>query len=319
MLHRRHLIAAALGTTAAPAFAQPFPGKPVTLTVPYPPGGPADAMARVLAEILGERLGQPVVTENRAGAGGQIAGTTMLRRPPDGHSLLMADNATLGINKALYPSFAYDPLTDIAPVAPLLLMPMVLLVPQTSPFATFADLIATARARPLNYASQGAGSIGHLLGEMLRSDARLTLNHVPYQGSAPAMTALLGGQVDLLFDGIGPGLQHLRGDRLRALAVAGPSRLPLIPDVPTTAEGGLGNVSLPLWLGVVAASGVPRPVVERLHEEVAYAAAQPRFADRFTGLGFQPMRMSLDEFAAFVRREAGRSASIVRENRISFE
>lgn len=316
---RRHVLAAALGAAASPAFAQPFPAKPVTLTVPYPPGGPADAMARVLAEVMAERLGQPVVVENRAGAGGQIAGTAVLRRPADGHALLVADNATLGINKALYPNFAYDPLTEIAPVAPLLLMPMVLFVPKASPFEALADLVAAARARPLNYASQGAGSIGHLLGEMLKGDARLSLNHVPYGGSAPAMTSLLAGQVDLLFDGIGPGLQHLRADRLKALAVAGPSRLPLIPAVPTTAEGGFADVSMPLWLGVVAAAGVPRPVLDRLHEEVAHATAQPRFADRFAALGFQPMRMSADRFAAFVRTEAERSASVVRENRIGLE
>ncbi len=319
MLDRRHLVAAALGAAASPALAQSFPGRPVTLTIPYPPGGPADAIARVLAEIMGERLGQPVIVESRAGAGGQIAGTTMLRRPADGHALLVADNATLGINPALYPNFAYNPLTDIAPVAPLLLMPMVLLVSRASPFGTLADLVAAARTRPLNYASQGTGSIGHLLGEMLKGDARLSLNHVPYGGSAPAMTALLGGQVDLLFDGIGPGLQHLRADRLKALAVAGPSRLPLIPDVPTAAEGGFANVSMPLWLGVVAAAGVPRPILDRLHEEVVHAATQPRFADRFTGLGFLPMRMSADTFASFVRAEAERSASIVRDNRIGLE
>ncbi len=207
----------------------------------------------------------------------------------------------------------------MAPVAPLMCMPMILLVPKESPFASLADLVTAARARILNMASQGAGSLGHVLGEKLRNDAGLRLNHVPYQGSAPAMTALLAGQVDLLFDGIGPALQHLRTDRLKALAVAHPARLPLIPQVPTTAEGGYGNVSMPLWLGVVANAAVPRPILARLHDEGAYAVAQPRFAGRFTGLGFEPMAMSAEEFGGFIRAEAERSASIVRESRLALE
>ena len=298
------------------ARAQGFPTKPISIITAYPPGGPADTLARALGETMTERLGQPVIVENRPGAGGQIAGPALLKAQADGHTLLIADNATLGINKAVYPNFNHDPQVDFVPIAPLMLMPMVLFVPKASPFNSLADVIAAAKTRPLNYASQGIGSIGHLLGEMLNADIRGQLNHIPYQGSAPAMNSLLAGQVDLLFDGVGPGLQHLKADKIKALAVAGPRRLAQIPDVPTTAEGGVPDVSMALWLGIVAKTGTPAPAVQKLHDEIVYAIQQPKTSKRFTDLGFQLLTMSPDEFRAFVKKEAEKSAAIVKERRI---
>ncbi|MFZ6763201.1 Bug family tripartite tricarboxylate transporter substrate binding protein [Pseudoroseomonas sp. WGS1072] len=314
---RRQIITAALGLAALPAVA--FPVQPVTVVVPYPPGGPTDAMARALADLLRGRLGQPVVVENRPGGGGQIAGTAVLRRPPDGHSLLVADTTTLAINPHIYRNFAYDPATGITPIAPLLRMPHALFVPAASPFRSFADLRAAARSQPLSFASQGYGTVGHLLGEMLRQGTGGLLNHIPYQGSAPAMTALLGRQVDLLFDGVGPGLQHVRGGGLRALAVAGAERVTVLPDTPTAAEGGHPELSLAMWFGVVAPAGLPAGVLQQLHDGIAWSTEQPQFGDRFLPMGFEPMAMSSDDFRAFIAAETKRFAVLTKENNITVQ
>lgn len=301
------------------ARAQGYPSKPITILVIYPAGGPADLMARAIGEVMQERMGQPVIVENKPGAGGQIAASVLLRAPADGYSLLIGDTASLGINKAVYANFNYDPIADLEPVAPLMVMPMALYVPKSSPFNTAGDLIAAAKSKTLNYASQGGGSLGHLLGEMFKADAGIQLMHVPYKGSAPAMQDLLGAQVDLLFDGIGPGLPHLSADKIKALAVAGSQRLPLLPTVPTTAEVGLPNVVMSLWLGVVVRSGTPAPIVQKLNEEIAYAMNQPKVTKRFSDLGFQFLNLSRDEFRAFVKSEAEKSIAIVKARGIGIE
>jgi tripartite-type tricarboxylate transporter receptor subunit TctC len=266
-----------------------------------------------------ERLGQPVIVENRPGGGGQIAASAVLRAEPDGHTLLVGDTASLGINKAVYASFSYDPITDLEPVAPLMLMPMVLYVPNSSPFNSTADLVAAAKSKSLSYASQGNGSLGHLLGEMLKADAGIQLVHVPYRGSAPAMQDLIGGQVDLLFDGVGPGLPYVSSEKIRALAVAGPRRLPQLPNVPTTAEVGFPNLVMSLWLGVVVRANTPPAVVQRLNEEIGYAMKQPQVTKRFADLGFQFLNMTQTEFREFVRSEAEKSIALVKARRIVVE
>jgi tripartite-type tricarboxylate transporter receptor subunit TctC len=324
MLMRGRAIVTALMLLIAVAMpgraqAQEFPSRPISILVIYPAGGPADLMARSLAEIMRERLGQTVIVENRPGAGGQIAGTALLRAPADGHTLLIGDTASLGINKAVYANFSYDPLADLEPVAPLMLMPMLLYVPKSSPFNTTADLVAAAKSKSLNYASQGNGSLGHLLGEMLKADAGIQLVHVPYRGSAPAMQDLIGSQVDLLFDGLGPGLPYVNSDNIRALSVAGPQRLPQLPNVPTTAEVGLPNVVMSLWLGVVVRSGTPPPVVQRLYEEIGYAMKQPQVTKRFLDLGFQFLNMTRAEFREFVKSEAAKSIALVKARGIAVE
>ncbi|WP_454907950.1 Bug family tripartite tricarboxylate transporter substrate binding protein [Variovorax gossypii] len=311
-------VAGWLGTGIA-AHAQDFPTKALSILVTYPPGGPADLMARALSEVMSERLGKPVIVDNRPGGGGQVAAAALLRAPADGHTLMIGDTSTLGINKFIYPNFGYDPVADMTAVSPLMLMPMVLYVPKASPFNSVADLVAASKQRPLNYASQGSGSLGHLLGEMIKSDSGGQFNHIPYKGSAPAMTDLLGGQVDLLFDGVGPGLPYLSTQKLKALAVAGPRRLPELPDVPTMAEAGLPAVGLSLWLGVVARAGTPAPLVQRLHDEIAYAMTQPRAVKRFSDLGFQFMKMSPAEFGQFIRSESLKSAGIVKARQIVLE
>lgn len=318
--HRRTILAGlaamALVHAVPGAHGQDFPQRPLTILVTYPAGGPADLMARAMAEVMSERLGRPVLVDNRPGGGGQVAASALLRAPADGHTMMIGDTSTLGINKAIYPNFSFDPVTDITPVAPLMLMPMALYVPKASPFNSVAELIAGAKTRPLHYASQGSGSLGHLLGEMIRAETGGQFNHVPYKGSAPAMNDLLGAQVDMLFDGIGPGLPYVASGRLKALAVGGSKRLPQLPDVPTTAEVGLPSLNLALWLGVVVRAGTPASIVARLHGEIAHAMAQPRVTRRFSDLGFQFMAMSPEEFGQFVKREAVASEAIVRTRRI---
>jgi tripartite-type tricarboxylate transporter receptor subunit TctC len=324
MLRRGQGIAAALRLFGAVAMAgnvqaQGFPSQPITILVIYPAGGPADLMARSVAEVMRERLGQPVIVENKPGAGGQIAASALLRAPADGYTLLVGDTASLGINKAVYANFSYDPVADLEPVAPLMLMPMVLYVPKSSPFNSTTDLVAAAKSKPLNYASQGSGSLGHLLGEMLKADAGVQLVHIPYKGSAPAMQDLVGSQVDLLFDGVGPGLPYVKSEQIKALSVAGPYQLPQLPNVPTTAEVGLPNVVMSLWLGVVARAGTPAPVVQRLNEEIGYAMKQPKLTKRFADLGLQFLDMTREEFREFVRSEAEKSMALVKARRIVLE
>lgn len=318
MINRRQLVTGLAATAfAGRSLAQTFPAKPLTFLVPYPPGGPGDLMARSVGEVLGERLGQPVLVDNKPGAGGQIVGTALVRAPADGYTLMLGDTSTLGINMVTYSSFGWNPPSDVRGVAPILVMPIVLLVPASSPYQSVAELVAASKSRGINYASQGAGSAGHLLGELLRDAAVGNFNHIPYKGSAPAMNDLLGGQVDMLFDGIGPALPHLRAGKLRCLAVAGPVALPQLTGVPTMAQLGYRGVELSIWFGVVVKARTPDALVQTLNKEVAYAMKQPKVRKRFEDLGFQFLDMPAEQFTKYIRSEAERWGKFVRARRIS--
>ena len=318
---RRTLLAlAATGSWPGQPRAQEFPARPITFIVPYPQGGPAGLIARAVGDAMHERLGQPVGLDFQPGATGQIAAEVLFRSPADGHTLLVGDNTTLGFSRELYKKLAHDPLVDFEPVAPLLSMPMVLYVPKASPFRSTANLVAASKARPLSYASQGNGSIGHVLGEMLRSVSGGQFSHLPFKGSAPAMAELLAGTVDFLFDGIGPGWPHVAAGRIRPLSIAGRHRLPQLPKVPTTAQEGYPDVALSLWLGVVVRAGTPAPIVQRLHDEIGLALRQPKNAKRFAGLGFQPIATrGVAGFRAFVKNEAEASAAFIRSSHLSLD
>lgn len=315
MLNRRQIL---FTLAAAPfigrgAHAQGLGGaKPITVLVPYPAGGPGDLMARGATEFMSERLGRPVVVDFRPGAGGQIAAAALMQQPADGSTLLVAEVSVLCSNKFVYEQFRYDPLTDFEPVAALPQMPMVMFVPKSSPYNSLADIVTASRAKTINYASQGPGTGGHLLGEMLASASGGEFTHVPYKGSAPAMVDTMGGLVDFLFDGIGPGLPYLKAGKLKAIAVAGPKRLPQTPDVPTTAEAGRADLSMAVWFGAVARAGTPQALVQRYNEEMAYAMAQPRNQQRFGDLGFQFVTMSPADFRTFMRRESERWGSFIK-------
>lgn len=313
------LAASAFFALSQRAKAQDFPNKPLTTFVAYPPGGPTDLIARALSETMSERLGKPMIVDNRPGGGGQIAASAFLRLAADGHALLIGDTSTLGINKILYPNFGYDPLSDMVPVAPLMSMPIVFYVPKASPFNTVAEVVAGSKKQTLSFASQGSGSLGHLLGEMLKNASGGQFSHIPYKGTVPAINDLLGGQVDLMFDGVAAGLPYLLTQKLRALAVAGPARLPEMPDIPTMAELGFPTINLSLWLGVVARMGTPKSIVQRLNEEVSYAMKLPKTVKRFKDLGFQFMYMTPDEFKQFLKTESSRLATLLKAHRIVLE
>ncbi len=307
------------GLGATPVHAQSFPSKPLTMLVPFPPGGPTDMMARVLGEILAERLGQPVLVENRPGGGGQIAGGALIRAAADGHTLMLAEMSVLSVNALLYKSFAYDPLAEFQPVASMLVMPMMILAPRNSPANTLQELVALSRTKALNYASPGAGTVAHLAGEQLRAAARTSLTHVPYKGSAPLMTDLIGGQIDFAVDGVGPALANIRDGKIKALAVAMPRRSPVLPNVPTTAEAGFPSVVMDAQFGVVTRTGTPAAVVQRLYEEIAQAIRQPKFAGRFDPLGFETVPLAPEAFRARIRSETERQGALIKAAGISME
>jgi tripartite-type tricarboxylate transporter receptor subunit TctC len=314
MSNRRHalaLISGALVSLDAPA--QPLAGQPVTIYVAYPAGGPADVIARTVGAILSERLGQPVIVENKPGAGGQIAAAAALRGKGSSYDLLLGDVSTLGVNKYLYKDFNHDPLQDFEAVAPLLQMPMVLWTHQSSPYGTLIELVSASHKKTINFASQGMGTIGHLLAEMFRTATGGSFNHIPYKGSAPAIAALLGNEVDILFDGLGPGLPYLPSGRLRALAAAGPQRITQLPGAPTTAEAGFPSVALATWFGMVIRAGTQPAAVQRLAEEIQFAMKQPQVIKRFAEFGFQTLNMTTTEFSRFLRTESNRWGPLLKE------
>lgn len=324
MSTRRTLLkAAAAACLPAPfaARAQGFPSKTVTLVVPFAPGGPTDQLARALAGRMQESLGKPVVVENRPGAGGQIAATAVRQADADGHAIFIGATEMFAINPTLYRKFSYDPAKDFQPLAAIAQMPMILVVPKASPANSLAELLALAKSKPggLAYASQGPGSIGHLLGEMVRAKTALPLNHVPYKGSAPALQDLVGGQVDLMFDVILSTNPLIQSDRLKALAVAAGARTPPLPAVPTMTEGGLGGTDASVWFGAVVKAGTPEAIVARLNESMNAAIASPEVSKRFGDLGLQMLKTTPAQFGAFMRAETERWTPLVKASGASVE
>ena len=304
---------------AAHAQAAGFPNKPVTLLVPFAAGGPTDQMARALGEVLSERLGQPVVVDPRPGAGGQIAGMSLMHNPADGYTVMLGETSVLASNASLYKKFAYNPITDLQPVGLLMSMPMLLYVPKNSYASSLKDLAALGQEKTLNYASQGAGSLGHLMAEVFKKETHSDLNHVPYKGSAPAMVDLIGGQVDLLFDGLAPGRPYVLDGRLKALAIAAPQRSPLLPQVPTMAEQGQAGQDASVWYGAVVRAGTPAPVARRLADEIAAALKNPRFAQRFQDQGFEVGGMDLARFREYIKAENERWGKVIRAHAIAVD
>ena len=320
MTTRRNVIASLLAASAWAGSARAQLGtRPLTIIVPYPPGGPGDMMARAISEGLGERMGRPVIVDYKPGGAGSIAASALMQQPPDGNTLLVAEMSVLCTNRLLYRKLQYDPMTDFTAVAPLPQMPAVLYVPFSSPVNSIADLVAASRVRSLNYATQGNGSVGHILGQLLATATGAQLNPIPYKGAAPAITDLLGGQVDFLFDGMGPGLQHVNTQKLKVIAVAGPKRLPQVPQAPTTAEAGAPAVSLTVWFGAVARAGTPIATVQRLNQEISAVMALPKNMSRFGDLGFQFVNQSPADFQKFVVSESAKWGAFFKERNIVLE
>lgn len=288
MRTRSLVLAAALALTTLATFAA-YPDHPVKLIVPFPAGGPTDIVARPLAAALGEALGTAVVVENHGGAGGSIGAEMVAKSPADGYTIFMGTVGTNAINGALYSKLPYDVVKDFTPVALVASSPVVLVVNSKAPYKTVADYIAAARANPggVSFGSAGAGTPGHLTGEMFSTAAQVKLQHVPYKGSAPALNDLLGYQIPSMFDPLQSQIAHIKGGKLRALAVSGTSRAPVLPDVPTFAEAGVKGVESRAWWAVFGPANMPAEVTARLRSAIDKIVKSPRFHDQLAAIGVQ--------------------------------
>jgi tripartite-type tricarboxylate transporter receptor subunit TctC len=325
-MNRRTILATLLllaGSTAALAqtAAASFPSRPITMVVPYAAGGSSDTRARQLAAKMSTYLGQPIVVENRPGAGGNIGTDYIAKANPDGHVIGIGNLAPLTVNKALFRKMPFDPATDLTPVALIEKGPLVLVVSgEKSPYKSLAELLAYGKANPgkLSYASAGTGGSFHLAGELLEDATGVQMLHVPYKGGAPATTDMLAGTVSFMFDMVPASLPYLKSNppKARALAVATSKRLPQLPNVPTFAELGVKDFEVSNWFGVVAPKGTPAPVVAKLNDAVNRALKEPDIADLITSQGNVVGGGSPEAFAGFIAAESARWGRIVREKKI---
>ena len=300
------------------AVAQAYPSRPIRMIVPYPPGGGIDAIARPVAEKLAARLGQPLIVDNRPGAAGNIGAEAAARATPDGYTLLFA-NEFLSTNPALYTSLRYDPQRDFVPVSKVGLAPVGLALHPSVPARDMKELVALSQTRAINYATPGIGTGPHLFGELLNLTSGIKLHHIPYKGSAPAITDTVGGQVDMVLTTLAPMVPHIRAGRLRGLAVAGDKRTALLPEMPTLAESGLSGFHYEIWYGLVAPTGTPDAVVRRLNEAVVEALAQPDLVDRLRKAGYEPGASTPAELGALMRADAERWRRVVSEANVPRE
>ena len=325
MWNRRQLFAAGAASLAAclgtPAIAQNFPNRAVTMVVPFPAGGITDAVARALASKMGEQLGKPVIVDNRPGGGGQIAAAYVRQQAADGHTLYVGATEMFAINPSLFRNFSYDPLKDFSPVTSLIASPLVLVVPANSSLTSVKELIAQAKSRKdgLNFASQGMGSIGHLLGETFRGKVGGKFNHVAYKGSAPALQDVMGGQVDFMFDPVITTAPLVAGKKLKPLAIAADKRSPQMPDVPTLAELGVPGVNAGVWFGAVVKTGTPAAAVERLNDAIHQAMKDPEVVKRFADQGMQAFPSSPAQFGSFMQSELTKWGPLVKASGASIE
>ncbi|MCX7962320.1 MAG: tripartite tricarboxylate transporter substrate binding protein [Burkholderiales bacterium] len=308
------LCAAAAGFAAPQAFGQAWPAKPVRMVVNFPPGGAVDQLARALAPRLQEAFGQPFVVENRPGANGSIGAGEVAKAAPDGYTILMSAGSSIAVNGLIYRNLDYDPMKALVPVAPVAVVSVFLETRATLPPNTLAEFVAHARANPgkLNYGSPGSGSSPHLAGEMFNRAAKIQTVHVPYKGAAPALTDLLAGTLDFMFDP-GVGLPHVKAGKLKLLAVGSPRRHPQYPDVPTVAEVLGVEFDTDTVFGVYAPSGTPREIVARLNAAISREMQGGPVAERAHAIGAQPLVLAPEPFAARLRAEHERLAALVRE------
>ncbi len=305
------LFSCAAGVAAAQAN---YPAKAIRYVVPFPAGGPLDIVARAVGQELTVSWSQPVIIDNRPGAGGNIGADLVAKAPPDGYTILMGAVSTHAINVTLYSKLPYDPLKDFAPVTLITSVPNVLVVHPSLPAKSVKDLIAFAKARPgqLNFASGSTGSAGHLAGELFNSLAGVQMTHIPYKGAAPAVIDLIAGHVSLMFDNLASALPHIKAARVRALAVTTLKRSPLVPDLPTINEGGLHGFDVSTWFGIFAPAGTPIEIVNKLNSEVVRVLRTPEMRERLALLGAEPVGNKPEEFAAFVKAEIAKYAKVVK-------
>jgi tripartite-type tricarboxylate transporter receptor subunit TctC len=315
-MQRRNLLALLAAVALAwplSAFAQEYPNKPIRLVVPFPPGGVADLLARTLAERLQARLGQSVVVENKAGAGTVLASDFVAAAPPDGYTLLLAASS-LGAAPAIMKKVRYDPVKSFAPVTLVAQVSHWLVVNPKLPVNSVAELIAYAKARPgqLSYGSTGTGTSTHLEAELFEELAGIHMVHIPYRGSGPALTDLIGGQTQLMFDALGSSVGMVKDGRLRALAVTTVKRSPAAPEVPSVAESGLPGFDVMPWLGIVAPAGTPTPIVVKLHAEIVQAMDTPEVREQFRQRGLPLVLNTPAEFGPFIVQETAKWLRVVK-------
>ena len=315
--------ALALLATLSPALthAQAWPAKPVRVVVAFAPGGGADIVGRAISQHLTERLGQPFVVENRGGAGGMIGTELVAKAPADGYTLLFGQQGPNAINPSLYAKVPYDALRDFAPVTQATSYPYVIATHPAMPFATFRDMLAAAKAKPasLSYGTAGLGSSAQLAGELLQRQAGVKLNHIPYKGAGPALVDAVAGQVSMVFGDAASTATQVRAGKLRALAVTGTSRLPLLPDAPTVAEAGLPGYEATAWHGWLAPAGTPAAIVSRLQSEVAAILRLPDIRERLARDGIEAVGSTPEQFAAYIRAEVDKWGKVVRDAGIRLE
>ncbi len=320
IMRRRSLLILASATAAAPlALAQ---GKPsIRLVVPFAPGGATDIVARTVAELLSRELGQTIVVDNRAGAGGTIGTAEVARARPDGLTLGVATASTHGVNPAVYKKLPYDAVKDFAAVAQLVQAPGVMVVPTALGIKDYASFLALVKASPgkYTYASAGNGAVSHMWAELFKSATRTDILHVPYKGAAPAVTALLTGEVQLYFDQLASSLPHIRSGRLTPLAVSWPTRLKSVPDTPTFAEVSLPSNNIPSWFGIVAPAGTPADTVKTLHDAIAKVLQDPGLVESFAARELFPTKSSSAEFAAVIRDEVARMRQVAGTAKIQLD
>ena len=301
-------------TTLATAQAPAPAGKPIRLICPFPPAGAVDIASRAIAAELSKVLGQTVTVENRPGAGGNIGGAEAARAAPDGLTLFMTTSGINAINPVLYSKMPFDPIKDLTPVSALVSLSNVLVVHPSVKANSLADVIALAKADPgkMNYASSGSGTSIHMSGEMFKHMAKVDIQHIPYKGSGPAVTDLLGGQVMMMFDNIPSALPHIKSGKLRALAVTGAKRDPLLPDVPTVAEAGVPGYESGVWFGLAVPAGTPKAEIARLHDAAVKGTKAPEFIKRMSELGYSIIGSTPEQMVEMNKAESLRWGPIVK-------
>ena len=312
--HAVHVLAAfAACSIAHHAIAQDYPARPIRFVVAFPPGGGADTLARILGSQVAERVGQQVVIDNRAGAGGNLAGEIAARAAPDGYTILQT---TVGhaIAMSLYPKLQFDLLRDFAPVTQLASTPFMLMVNPSLPATSVNELIALAKSKPLNYASSGNGGPSHLAMELFKSAAQIDATHIPYKGIAPATTDVITGQVAMMFSTISPAIPMIKAGKLRALGVASPARSAAVPDVPTVSEAGIKGFEASTWFGVLVPAATPRPIVTKLHAEFTKPLKHPETRARLVAQGYEIIGSTPEQFAAYIKAEIPKWARAVKQS-----
>ena len=317
----RTAAACCLALAAGGALAQAYPNKPVRWVVPFPPGGSADIMGRMIGQELSKALGQQVVIENRAGASAIVGSEYVAKSPPDGYTLLQGNVSQLTIHPSLYPKLPYDPVRDFAPVTVLGIVASVVVTTPSLPVGSIRELVALAKKRPgqLNFTSSGAGASTHLTGELLKQRAGISMTHINYKGSGPALTDVMAGFVEIMFENLPSALPFITGGKLKVLAVTGKDRSPVLPAVPTLAESGFPGFDMVSWQALVAPAATPRPVIDRLHADVVRVLKTAEMKEKMFGLGTEVVANTPEQFAQYLREETAKWSQIVRDAGIRLE